>query len=82
MISSYVGVIDLERFEEALQKARRDGEAPIESLKRTLKLEAWLRHLIIQGVLTNAMAARRHSYSSALGAKEVSAPAQSKSSAS
>jgi len=82
MISSFVGVIDLDRFEEALQKARRDEEAPIESLKRTLKLEAWLRHLMIQGVLTNAMAARRHSYSSALRAKEVSAPAQSKSSAS
>jgi asparagine synthase (glutamine-hydrolysing) len=39
------GIIDPDRFGEALRKARRDEIAPIESLKRTLTLESWLRHL-------------------------------------
>ena len=55
IVEQFHGIIDPDRFAEALQKARRNEEVPIESLKRTLTLESWLRHLTIQGVLTNSM---------------------------
>jgi asparagine synthase (glutamine-hydrolysing) len=55
MVSSSLGIVDADRFWEALRKPRRNEEVSIESLKRTLMLESWLRHLAIQGVLTTTM---------------------------
>jgi asparagine synthase (glutamine-hydrolysing) len=82
LVSSSVGIVDGNRFLEALQKARRNEEVSIGSLKRTLKLESWLRHLTIQGVLTNAMATERQRHLSSLEAKTIPKPVQPKSSAS
>ena len=48
---SSAGIIDLDRFGEALQKARRNEVVPIESLKRTLTLESWLRHLVTKQII-------------------------------
>jgi hypothetical protein len=82
VVGSCLGIIDLDRFGEALQKARRNEEAPIGSMKRTLTLELWLRHLAIRGVLTNPTPIKKQVYSSALGAKEPQTPTQPKSLAS
>jgi hypothetical protein len=65
VVGGSVGIIDPDRFGKALQNARRKHETPIESLKRTLMLESWLRHLSTRGVLTNPMGGRRQSCSSA-----------------
>ena len=62
MVSSSIGIVDPDRFAEALQKARRNEDVPIGSLKRTLTLESWLRHLTLQGVLTNSMSTERQEY--------------------
>ena len=82
IISSSVGIMDSNRFLEALQKARRNEEIPVESLIQTLKLELWLRHLVTERVLTNPMVARKPEYRSSLEAKELQATTQSRSSAS
>jgi len=66
IIGSSVGIIDPDRFAEVLHKALRDEEIPLEKLKRTLTLEYWLRHLTIQGVLTNSMAATRQKHCASL----------------
>jgi asparagine synthase (glutamine-hydrolysing) len=55
MVSSAIGIIDPDRFWEALQRTRHNQEAPSDALMRTMTLEFWLRHLAIQGVLTNSM---------------------------
>jgi asparagine synthase (glutamine-hydrolysing) len=49
-----IGIVDRNRFAEALQKARHDEDALIGSLKRVVTLESWLRHLTIQGILTDS----------------------------
>jgi asparagine synthase (glutamine-hydrolysing) len=54
-ISSSMKFIDPDRLWEALQKAQHNQGAFITCLMRTLRLEFWLRHLVIQGVLTNPM---------------------------
>jgi hypothetical protein len=74
--------MDPRRFLEALHNARQNEEISIGTLIKTLTLESWLRHLTIQGVLTNSMATKRLGYSSVLDAKQLSEPAQPKSSAS
>jgi len=51
LMSGSIGVVNRKRFIEALQKARRNEDVPIELLKRTLTLEAWLRHLVVLAVL-------------------------------
>ncbi len=53
IVSSSIGVMDASRFSEALQKGRCNKEVPIGSLKKTVSLELWLRHLGMRGVLTN-----------------------------
>jgi len=53
IVGSAAGIIDPDRFAEALQKARHNEEVPIESLKRTLTLESWLRHLTVHKVLAS-----------------------------
>jgi asparagine synthase (glutamine-hydrolysing) len=50
-ISSSIGIVDSDKFREALEKAWRKQEIPVRSLRRTLQLEDWLRHLEIQGIL-------------------------------
>ena len=51
LVSGYIGVVDSSLFFEALQRAHHNEELAVESLKRTLLLEVWLRHLETQGVL-------------------------------
>lgn len=55
-ISSAVGITDLNLFLQTLQNVRRNAKraqgVPIDTLKSTLALESWLRHLMIQGLLT------------------------------
>jgi asparagine synthase (glutamine-hydrolysing) len=59
MVSSSIGIIDPVRFQEALQKARRHERVSIERLMRTLMIESWLRHLVVQGVLTNSTSTKK-----------------------
>jgi asparagine synthase (glutamine-hydrolysing) len=82
MVSSSMGIIDPNRLLEALQKARHNQEGPIDSLRRTLTLEFWLRHVTTRGILTNSMSTRREGWSSSLEVKELQLPAQRKGSAS
>jgi asparagine synthase (glutamine-hydrolysing) len=51
IVASSAGIIDPDRFTEALQKARCDAEVPIDGLTRTLTLESWLRHLTAKQVI-------------------------------
>jgi len=74
IIGSSEGIIDPERFAEALQKARHNGDVPIGSLKRTLTLASWLRHLATYGILANSMSAKKRDYSTAVQAEELQAP--------
>jgi asparagine synthase (glutamine-hydrolysing) len=55
LISGSIGIIDGERFLEALQATRRRAEVLIDALMRTLTLESWLRHLTTREVLTTAI---------------------------
>jgi asparagine synthase (glutamine-hydrolysing) len=80
--SAAIGIVDPDRFAEALQKARRNEYVPISGLNRTLTLESWLRHLTLQGVVTNSVSTKRQEYSSALEPKEVQTPNRPKSLAS
>lgn len=59
MISSCLGIVDRDRFETALKKARVTREAPTKSLKTTLTLESWFRHLTVQGVLRTSGSRKR-----------------------
>ncbi len=79
IVGSSLGIIQSNRFLEELRKAQRNEAVPINSLKRTLTLESWLRHLTIYGVLTNPTPTK--SYVS-LKTRERPVPAQSTSSAS
>ena len=81
ILSSTIGIIDRSRFLEALKRAWNTEEVLVNALKRTLRLESWLRHLTIHGVLTNSMSTKRHRYSQKLGPKELQASTQPKSSA-
>ena len=45
MVSGSLGLIDPSRFAAALQNITRKEDASVRMLTRTLKLEAWLRHL-------------------------------------
>lgn len=51
IVGSSAGIIDPNRFLEALQKVRRNEEVPLDSLKRTLTLESWLRRLTTEQVI-------------------------------
>ena len=78
IIGSSEGIIDPERFAEALQKARHNGDIPIGSLKRTLTLLSWLRHLAIHGILANSMLTTKQVYSAVVEAEELQAPTRPK----
>jgi asparagine synthase (glutamine-hydrolysing) len=81
-ISSSIGIIDSDQFWKALQRGSCNQGAPIQSLKRTLTLESWLRHLARREILTSPMATERPPDLSFLDAKETDAPARPKSLAS
>ena len=70
--SGAIGIVDPGQFAEALQKARCNEDVPIGSLKRTLTLESWLRHLTLQGVLTNSVSTKRQEYYPSLDARKLS----------
>jgi len=82
IIGNSVGIIDSDRFSEALQKAWCNEDVSVESLRRTLTLEFWLRHLTIHGVLTSSVSAKREEISSSPGAMELREPTRPKSLAS
>jgi asparagine synthase (glutamine-hydrolysing) len=77
--SSSVGIVDRDRFAEALQKARHNEDVPIGSLKRVVTLESWLRHLTIQGVLTDSTPSEKQTNSTTLGTQQLQASSQPKS---
>jgi asparagine synthase (glutamine-hydrolysing) len=77
-ISGLLGLIDPNRFREALDKAQRYEEVPVHILKRAWTLESWLRLLTIQGVLRNSVATKRQDSSSTSKPRTVQASAQSK----
>jgi len=52
LVGSWLGIIDHGGFSEALQKVSRKEEASLHMLKRTLRLEFWLRHLASHQVLS------------------------------
>lgn len=51
LVCTSLGIIDPNRFSEALRRAQRNEEVHLEELRRTLTLESWLRHLATFGVL-------------------------------
>jgi asparagine synthase (glutamine-hydrolysing) len=53
IVGSSAGIIDRNRFFEALQKVRCSDDVPLDTLKRTLTLESWLRHLATKQVIGN-----------------------------
>jgi asparagine synthase (glutamine-hydrolysing) len=82
IVGSSIGIIDSNQLLEVVKKVRRNEEVPISCLMRTLTLESWLRHLAIQGVLTDSMSTKRQGHSSSLAMKELRTSAQPKSSVS
>jgi len=82
IVSGSIGIVDQDQFLRALQKARCNEEVPVGSLKRTLFLESWLRHLTMQGVVKNSAFIAGLHYPSDLKAKGTPAHAQPTSSAS
>jgi asparagine synthase (glutamine-hydrolysing) len=54
IIGSSLGIIDPDRFAEAVQKGPHNEDIPIESLKLAVTLESWFRHLTIQGLLRDS----------------------------
>jgi len=77
-----IGIVDPDRFAEALLKARNSEEVSRDLLKSTLTLESWLNHLATYGVVANSMSPKRHGYFLSLVGKEFPTPTQPKSSAS
>ncbi len=68
--SGSIGIVDRDRFAQALQETRRNEDLSVGSLKRIVTFESWLRHLTIQGVLANSMSAKRQGHSRSLEAKD------------
>jgi asparagine synthase (glutamine-hydrolysing) len=79
LVSSSLGITDQDRFTEALQRVGLEEEASMHMLKRSLRLEFWLRHLSSHQILGTPKATDRQADS--LKAREVSL-ARQKSSAS
>ncbi len=74
MVSSSIRIIDPNRFWAALQKAQRGDESHLESLRRTLTLESWLRHLTSRGVLETSLDTKGQARISSLPDQEFQAP--------
>jgi asparagine synthase (glutamine-hydrolysing) len=79
-VSGSMGIIDPCRFSEALQKVSHQGEASMRMLKRTLRLEFWLRHLARHQILATPKAT--DSQDDSLRAREVALAPPHESSAS
>lgn len=69
-VGNSIGIIDPNPFLNALLEARHNDNVSIRLLGQTLRLESWLRHLAIHGVLTSPPSPQRPSHFSALEAKE------------
>jgi asparagine synthase (glutamine-hydrolysing) len=69
-VCTSIGIMDTARCLEALRRAARKEEVPVDSLKRTLTLEFWLRHLMARGVLTNPTPMNRRGFAQTLGPKD------------
>jgi asparagine synthase (glutamine-hydrolysing) len=80
--SSSIGIVDRDRFTDALLKAQCNEDFATGSLKRMVTLESWLRHLTIQGVLTEPTPREKQTNSPTLATKQLQAPTQPKSLAS
>ena len=82
LITRDLGIIDLERFQEALEGAQRAEEISSASLTHTLTIESWLRHLATHGVLTAPAPPKKQRFPSHLQAEGLHPPTQPKSLAS
>ena len=82
IVATSIGIIDSNRFSKELQKANLNGEVPIGSLKRTLTLESWLRHLTRQRVLRNSLDTQGREHLQSLEAQKLQEFAQPQGSAS
>jgi asparagine synthase (glutamine-hydrolysing) len=58
-VSDSLGLIDRDRFLQALQKVRDTEELPMGNLTRTLELEFWLRRLTVRGILANSTSTKK-----------------------
>jgi asparagine synthase (glutamine-hydrolysing) len=74
MVCADLGIIDVPKFREALQKAR--GNEPVHSagLTQILTIESWLRHLTVHGVLPAPWPAQTHTRPARLKARELHVP--------
>jgi hypothetical protein len=52
MVSAQLGIVDEELFRNALITVKNSDQIPLAGLARTIVLEAWLRHLCHQPLLT------------------------------
>jgi hypothetical protein len=82
IVSGSLRIIDEKSLLGMLLKAQCKEEVPVGSLMRTLKLEAWLRHLAIHGVLANSVAARKPRIAYLLKASDAKSTVQYKRSVS
>ena len=83
LITRDLGIIDLERFQEALEGGTQGAEEiSSASLTHTLTIESWLRHLATHGVLTAPAPPKKQRFPSHLQAEGLHPPTQPKSLAS
>lgn len=80
IVSDSIGIIDSDCLLAALQKTGDNDKVLAHTLRRTLDLEFWLRHLAAQGLLKNSMPKRNKSYSRRFGQSETTIPAHQESS--
>ncbi len=78
MVGSSLGIIDPDASWDVLQKPRSNDEVHVESVKRAVMVELWLRHLAAQGILQNSLTKRGQEHLSSLKAQDLeeTAPAQ------
>lgn len=70
IVSDSIGIIDSNCFLAEMQKTWDNDEVLTHILKRTLGLEAWLRHLTVQGVLKHSIPTRNKNYFCRFGQSE------------
>jgi asparagine synthase (glutamine-hydrolysing) len=80
MASSLLGIIDSDRFAEALQNVARNEAYVIQDLKRTLTLEGWLRQLVTQEVLKDLISTSRRGHHPAPRTEKFRTPTKPESS--
>jgi asparagine synthase (glutamine-hydrolysing) len=71
IVSAHIGIVDPNRFLDAMKAARNNPEVPGSALISTLTLEFWLRHLITHRVLSHSDAVTGQDCTSVLRAKEL-----------